>query len=1406
MAEEKLAVEAKEERLALEEDKRQRLLRKQRIAEEMTRARRDKAATKCQTAIRGKLARTKLYKLSASKREADKLEAERVEKERLAAIENRHRRREHDGMLDADLETMAFINEERFLCERERDHMASQEECGIFLQMDPGGYFEGEQGKIAASWAERNRETRPEDWAVFEDGDSIDEEAEEAAAKAAGAGELPPDYDSDTNDKNDERDERKEEKKVRFIEGSEEKQDVESVRAKSPASPLTVTSTSPSSSSTSSGGDVVKPMPMPRSRALRIGLREAMLRAHPAAAAVATVHFRQSVLSSCLGKAAKPVCFRPAGVQLAGSVQTLPFSSSSTISAGSDGSSPQQQLRSSPPPQEPVPVQSPRVGMRLVPSRGGYPPAAPSNNNSAGGAGGGSLEDVPDKAAVFSQKLPSAGVDLWATNSTATSTAAVKGSALNDPPKCALSHALCEFKAWHSKVRGMIEDARRRYEEDRGMEQKFGGDKALLLAAETAPDLTDEEQRDLQALDVTRDPSKVTTLELKVEGLNSASFLRIYPNITTLVLNVNRLRSLEGLQYMSGLQHLSAKDNQLTDISALAGTSGLKSVSLDDNQLVDLSALGDHRGLQRLTVNNNALQTLHSLAGANFPRLQRLEAYQNRLTNVPEGALRGLISLTYLDLGRNKLEWISGDALSQCVHLQTIVLSQNSLTEVPSPLRLPHLQVLWLSNNSLKDLQPWVPSATGTGTGASKMDTKGACFPFFCPMLEKLHLQDNSITAVHPAALLLCLGLRHVDLSFNGIASPSDLEGLAACPDLRHLQLGENPATTTSQVGSREALLEWVVVNLHSLLNVGDDTITDELRAHFSKAIRAAQTEHLMSDPATTFSTSMGTPPPGCSVGVRVRRALQHQGFLLPSSSSATNDFSKFDVSLVQLLSAIRLEEQASRTREKLRKRQVEIAIKGGEPRESAEVTVGPGEEAHCDALLESFTQRLLAWPEHTEDGLPMLVKLSARLNEGHRDNDLPTLQNWQGTLSERMRGKNRVHKEEIAAMMLQATIRGFTGRRRLARAIAASHYHDEEIDLLMDAPKPQQKKAVATAVFAGSQQGGQDDLLEASFDLDEFLSEGIDIPELASDYFVHDKHRPPTTQTDNSKEQQKQEEDRWEVEEEEAGQQSRAPPMVYGDHRSHKKAQRLMQESQKHRQQQQLEHESTQRVLSAQSEVTSSSAGGNVREMFSGSQLQPSSWTDEGRMQQQDLSSSITQGLTGASPDGRRPVLESAGDGDYSATGEGLDRPMSAMTDTSDIDDDGVGDTPRSRHGDGMLFGSSLESPGAAVGVSLLSGQGQGQSRKQAQQADQLASEWGIKDPKVLALMVKRSRKTGNQPQGRAAVARGASGMSAKMKSGGGAGAFGGKPKTNVRGTNRTAGRKGVPPAWAKPELKEDG
>ena len=469
----------------------------------------------------------------------------------------------------------------------------------------------------------------------------------------------------------------------------------------------------------------------------------------------------------------------------------------------------------------------------------------------------------------------------------------------------------------------------------------------------------------------------------------------------------------------------------------------------------------------------------------------------------------------------------------------------------------------------------------------------------------------------------------------------------------------------------------------------------------------------------------------------------------------------------------------------------------------------------------------------------------------------------------------------------MQALVRGFNARTRLNRAMVAAEYKDDELDRIVG--------GVGNASGGGGSAGGDpgDDGLGDSFDLDAFLETGIDVPELDAAFFTHTGHqRPapagppasagtkvtaadlltddlsrardatlsrgstddrrvtPTGQAEVSteaavEEQDKEERDRQALASELAElatASANGTPMVYGDHRRNRKANRLLQETSAKLQlppnkdkDKDKESAYSSRLQPSSRDIVDkpsikrgardvSSAGsqeeediGDGQDMFIGSSpLQPSSGVDSGKNMPK-----VTDYHAGMGPLEGSPVHNRGG----SSQGQGgagvgstsssqyddeeenevasLDRPMSAMTDNS------TGATPRSRGVDpfGRLASHDSSAPGSAFVLSSgapspdqARERGRNSVKKQ-QQADQLAQEWGISDPKVLALMVKRSKqlKTGGT-SGRSikGATPSASGLAARsMKS---SGAFGGKPKT-TRGNNKTAGRKGKAPAWSRPD-----
>eukprot|EP01041_Mallomonas_annulata_P007491 gene7491-15331_t len=325
-------------------------------------------------------------------------------------------------------------------------------------------------------------------------------------------------------------------------------------------------------------------------------------------------------------------------------------------------------------------------------------------------------------------------------------------------------------------------------------------------------------------------PESLTTLSLCVEGLPTIGFLDRCINLQTLELNVNKLRDLDGLSSLTALRDLAVTDNILSSIAGLRSLHRLQNIKLDVNQITDLSPLSSLSSLITVTVNTNRIETFPILPSANT--LQRLELYHNNITSISEKALSHLCSLTHLDLGRNKLTHIDGSALCHCQLLGHLVLSQNKIERVPSPLRLPFLKVLWLSGNKLVGLHEWskqepcsLPDSNDNynsngNSNCNDIDGGVDVWPVFLPMLEKFYLQDNSIESIPLTTFFTTPNLLEVDLSFNRIPAAKDLCGLQACKKLRKIQVQDNP------VYGDAALVPWLLRSCGGLTEVSGKTLS----------------------------------------------------------------------------------------------------------------------------------------------------------------------------------------------------------------------------------------------------------------------------------------------------------------------------------------------------------------------------------------------------------------------------------------------------------------------------------------------------------------------------------------------------------------------------------------------------
>ena len=1413
-------------------------------------------------------------------------EAERKETERLAekkrkekAAEERLIKIEFELMLDADLEMMAFVNEERYLAERESANMSREEEFGLHIREDPEEKFLVAQAAIREEWLKRNTEEPPEKWAVYEDGEELDP-AEELLQEQLQLQQEEQEEQKEREERQRQEEQHGQEQKDTASGGGEVKAGEEGAHDAEQTAPQII---GEGTRSSLNGSAKLKKNP-------RSALRELYETKKGGKFDHEGDAFRKKVVSVALSASQKRQAFDVDDCLDAELIHSnLPGAYTQGGATRPQVRSPQEEAENRGLDRGQVP-KSPRakVGMRVLSSR------APVTASIAWG--------LPRDAVIICSDKDSLSLSSLAGS-----------SRVRTRVSCPLTQALGQWQVNYRKQMHVVERAQQEYQADLKGETNFAGG----LSRGEPPVLEEEELDQLSSLGVKRDISLVESVELKVEGLTTIAFLRSHRHVKNLNLNVNRLKTLDGLQYLPSVEVLQVRDNALTDISALASTAKLVDVSLDLNSLSDISALCHHHSLSKLTVRDNQLTTLETFHGCNFPKLTRLELYQNELTSVPEHSLCGLVSLTHLDLGRNKLQFVSGAALSQCVHLETLVLSQNGLEAVPSPLHLPHLKHLWLGQNKLCDLQPWVPyQQSGANVAENDRDSKNNDawkWPLFCPLLESLHLSENQITAILDTSLMLCLHLRSLHLSFNPITSTRALYAASLCPYLSNLEIQEMTLTASNRGREvRERTYEWVILNFPSLRTYCGDSFNalevsgERFESKKARVDAAARKYRAMGLPLSLSSCLdadfANEEEEELLSGLTIP---ERRGLFLSLLGLHTNAACDLDPSLVQMLDSVRLEEHAVIMREKTRKNFVSTAVRqitnqqqsSGEPnfrdsriaalyssgvRAPAEIeaAVGPGERDFAESLLDKHTNSLLNWSSSRHPtSVPQEVTLSARLFTEAHQNDISSSRR-------ELFGKNDYQKVYVASSLVQAIVRGFITRRRLSKALIEAEYRDDELDRIVGGDV--QGDGIQAERTSG-------DGLGDSFDLDDFLETGIDVPELDAAFFTHSGHKAPATSqhvdtatkrassdvvgptaseldqdattprgSTSSKrvssvrsdaegfKKSEAEESISQLEERDklalaselaelATTSANGTPMVYGDHRRNRKANLLLQETstklalQSSKAKEQVRedmstriHQSTRDILDKPSVKGSgrnvSSLGynentGDEQDMFIGSPpLMPSSWANDGKNMPKLTNARSGLGSLDGSPLGNRG--DSAREGQLNSTtsspfnkdgaiGEEEDgfasiedRPMSAMTDNS------TGTTPRSQLGDpfgrvathdsGVSDSAFMRSPGALY-PDQVSDFG-GQNFRKQQQADQLAQEWGIKDPKVLALMVKRSKqlkKGGSSGRSLKGATPSASGMAAhSIKS---SGTFGGKPKS-VKGNNKTAGRKGVPPAWAKP------
>ncbi|NXA83012.1 TLR2 protein, partial [Thryothorus ludovicianus] len=199
------------------------------------------------------------------------------------------------------------------------------------------------------------------------------------------------------------------------------------------------------------------------------------------------------------------------------------------------------------------------------------------------------------------------------------------------------------------------------------------------------------------------------------------------------------------------------------------------------------------RALRSLSLAHNSLgdgSLSPAFCQGAFPQLQELNLHHNNLSSyhsVCEG-VELLSELRHLDLSHNKL---MADPSSSCqwpAPLRHFNLSNTGLDEVPTPLP-PSLEVLDMSHNHLHAVDISLSSLKKLFLNQNLLQTVPSIRN--CPMLDTLHLDNNSISELPRAEVQLLGRLQDVAVADNPFScSCSGAGGLQALAAAGHLGQG----------------------------------------------------------------------------------------------------------------------------------------------------------------------------------------------------------------------------------------------------------------------------------------------------------------------------------------------------------------------------------------------------------------------------------------------------------------------------------------------------------------------------------------------------------------------------------------------------------------------------------------
>ncbi|XP_063703563.1 protein artichoke [Culicoides brevitarsis] len=286
------------------------------------------------------------------------------------------------------------------------------------------------------------------------------------------------------------------------------------------------------------------------------------------------------------------------------------------------------------------------------------------------------------------------------------------------------------------------------------------------------------------------------TLELSGNRINNAGMvgrsIKDLSNLEVVKLDHNTITILTEGSFVDlhGLKEIYLNDNAITEIfhGAFHRTPKLKIVHLENNfiqrihpeSFLQLSG----SGVETVHLENNAIDRIEELRSLldTLPMLRFLDMSDNRIADVPYGALRGHGTLEQLYLDNNIIRIIERDAFMAMPGLRELRLRNNTLSDLlPMPFwNLPGLKGLDLSYNRFRRLDSYLltglPSLRRLDISGNNLASIDPAAFVKTPMLETLNISRNALVHIHPATLRDLDRLFEIDAGYNQL--PDMIPGL----------------------------------------------------------------------------------------------------------------------------------------------------------------------------------------------------------------------------------------------------------------------------------------------------------------------------------------------------------------------------------------------------------------------------------------------------------------------------------------------------------------------------------------------------------------------------------------------------------------------------------------------------